>query len=108
MTERARFLGSRRSRNRTTAAGKTNKPIDSFETELVRRRKLPKKTMNRPATKPPSRRPVAFTPNRYAGTTESDASSGMTNWTWAGGERPPTEMTAHQRTGDPGSFGLKL
>src|SRR5206468_11552809 len=101
-----RFVGSRGSRNRGAARGKTNKPIDSFETELVRRRKLPKKTMNRPATKPPSRWPVAFTPNRYAGMTESDASSGMMSWTWARGERPPTEMTADQRRENPGSFWL--
>jgi len=89
-TASARFLGSSRSRNRRTATGNTRRPIDSFAVALVRRRKLPKSAMKRPATNPPRRRPAAFTPSKYATRTVVQVRNGKISWTWTSGERPPT------------------
>ena len=80
--------------------------MDSFATVLVRRRKLPNRAMKRPATKPANRRPVAFTPSRYAGRTARAAISGMINWTCASGDNPPSANVAAHRSEYPGSFWL--
>src|SRR3989442_9235936 len=102
----ARFRMSLRSENRRRTTGKTRRPIDSFATELVSRRKLPKTATKRPAANPPRRRPLAFKPKRYAGGTARHVSNGTNSCTCVRGDNPPTEEAAAHRREKLGSFSL--